>query len=435
MLCMVAVACSSSSVTNGVEAEDGLLRLIVMVSRHGVRAPVAEFNTTAPTAASEYASRTWPVWPVKDGDLTPHGRELAVRLGEYYRLFYLPQLGFESTPGSECPPKDWITVVPDSIQRDEETAEGFLRGLLPGCSVEIQKLPSPNALYQPQKVIKEYPGEEARSAVLARIGRIEDMQTELAEPLKKIQDVLDCCQPPACGGQATCDLETLPSGFNKSGMFFGTLFVGLSASETFLMEYAQGMPASDVGWGEVDLHDILEMLPVQNQVMSVLESTDGPAQAYGSNITAHVLGSLEQAVTGSDVEGVTGSPQARVVGYFAHDGTIANVAGTLKLRWDSPDVLENGTPPCGALVFELHESLDGEHSVQLWFVTQTLDQMRSGAELTLEEPPLRLPVTMESCGSESDVQECSYDDFAELVKTRINTEYVDPELALDGVAQ
>src|SRR5262249_56930319 len=56
------------------------LERVVLVSRHGVRAP------TDSRELNDYTkSRTWPTWPVKDACLTPHGKLLASRMGSFYR--------------------------------------------------------------------------------------------------------------------------------------------------------------------------------------------------------------------------------------------------------------------------------------------------------------------------------------------------------------
>src|SRR5262249_8032086 len=56
------------------------LERVVLISRHGVRAP------TDSDKLNDYTkSRTWPRWPVQDACLTPHGRLLASRMGSFYR--------------------------------------------------------------------------------------------------------------------------------------------------------------------------------------------------------------------------------------------------------------------------------------------------------------------------------------------------------------
>ena len=56
------------------------LESVVIVSRHGVRAP-----TKSTQLMQEITPDTWPGWPVKLGWLTPRGGELISYLGHYQR--------------------------------------------------------------------------------------------------------------------------------------------------------------------------------------------------------------------------------------------------------------------------------------------------------------------------------------------------------------
>ena len=58
------------------------LRMVIVVSRHGVRSP------THPTELQAYAAQTWPAWSGKPGNLTEHGAALMQQFGAYYRRTY-----------------------------------------------------------------------------------------------------------------------------------------------------------------------------------------------------------------------------------------------------------------------------------------------------------------------------------------------------------
>jgi 4-phytase / acid phosphatase len=73
-------------VVNDAPAADYELLSTVIVSRHGVRSPIAGTPSLARIAADP-----WPSWPVPPGYLTPRGAELARLLGVYYRDHYAAQ--------------------------------------------------------------------------------------------------------------------------------------------------------------------------------------------------------------------------------------------------------------------------------------------------------------------------------------------------------
>src|SRR5271170_1023042 len=61
-------------------------KLAIVLSRHGIRAPVH--------ALTDYARSAWPdlqsAWHVREaGDLTPHGAQAIALLGAYYRAHYV----------------------------------------------------------------------------------------------------------------------------------------------------------------------------------------------------------------------------------------------------------------------------------------------------------------------------------------------------------
>lgn len=59
------------------------LRFVLLVSRHGVRAPLGSNARIA-----EFAAQTWPTWSVQAGFLTPHGGDAVQLMGAYYASFY-----------------------------------------------------------------------------------------------------------------------------------------------------------------------------------------------------------------------------------------------------------------------------------------------------------------------------------------------------------
>jgi hypothetical protein len=73
-------------VNDAAPAADYELLSTVIVSRHGVRSPIAGTPSLASIAADP-----WPSWPVRPGYSTPRGAELARLLGVYYRDYYVAQ--------------------------------------------------------------------------------------------------------------------------------------------------------------------------------------------------------------------------------------------------------------------------------------------------------------------------------------------------------
>jgi 4-phytase/acid phosphatase len=81
-------------------------------------------------------------------------------------------------------------------------------------------------------------------------GSLENALKPYLDTVWKLQETLDCRAPRLCNPQTlTCSLETLPSKIRKTNdgvTLEGPISVGSTASEVFLLEYAQDMP--EVAW-------------------------------------------------------------------------------------------------------------------------------------------------------------------------------------------
>jgi len=65
-LCLLLLSCVLSA-----GAETGRLKMVIIVTRHGVRSP-----TGGKTQLNQYSSQPWPEWDVAPGYLTPQGARL-----------------------------------------------------------------------------------------------------------------------------------------------------------------------------------------------------------------------------------------------------------------------------------------------------------------------------------------------------------------------
>ena len=101
--------------------------------------------------------------------------------------------------------------------------------------------------------------------------------------------------------------------------------------------------------------------------------------------------------------------------YSGHDTDVASVAGLLRLDWSLPDLPKNDTPPAGALIFELWGGSTPETQlVRMWYVHQTLMQLRKLETLSLENPPSMVELKLPGCA-----QPCPFKQFQTIAKAAI----------------
>jgi 4-phytase/acid phosphatase len=205
----------------------------------------------------------------------------------------------------------------------------------------------------------------------------------------------------------------------------GALWIASTASELFLLEYADGKPPAQVGWGRADAPGIRKVLPLHDAAFDLLFRTPYLARRQGSSLLARVAGAL----TGQPLGGLP-APEpavrdARLVAFLGHDDHLANLGGLLGATWSMPGYPVNETPPAGALVFEKRRARDGSERVFAAYVAQSIEQMRDASPLTLASPPVRAPIRIPGCSRDEPGFPCALADFAAAVARTLDAECVD----------
>jgi 4-phytase/acid phosphatase len=412
-------ACLLGGGAAAAQSSDTLLQ-VVLVSRHGVRTP-----TIQPDVLSAWTAQQWPTWEEPFGHLTKHGKELATILGRYHRASLAAQ---GLLPSSGCPDPSSVYMYADVSERTDEMALGLLDGLAPGCGIPVlSKSPAKtDPVFHPvQGGVCQIDLLEAQTRILERVhGSFSTVVAEHGEAIGALQSALGCCKPDFCaafGRPRTCTLPALPTAAfglsqGQGAYMVGALDVASGASELFMLEYANGMSAGDVGWGKIGVAEIQRALELHDATFDLLYRTPYLARREGSSLLARVAGAL----TGLAFAGLA-PPEpavrgARFLAYIGHDTNIATLGGALDATWEMPGNPLNPTLPGGALMFERRRSADGHERVYVSYVAQTLEQMRSLAPLTLDAPPVRTPIRIPGCSASEPGYPCAIDDFTRVVR-------------------
>jgi 4-phytase/acid phosphatase len=405
--------------------QDDQLQFVVLISRHGVRSPTGKTDQL-----NRFSQQPWPKWTVPAGYLTEHGARLMTLFGVYDRELLAAE-GLLKPAG--CEDAAHIRIVADSDQRTRETGKALAAGLAPGCAIAVRALPegTPDPLFhslaagdgKPDRLL-------ATAAVSGRIGANPQGLAEAYRPqLEALEEVLRGCKLGAeCAGTtAAQSLFEIPSSIAPGqGDHLVELRTPLSTASTMaenlLLEYTEGMDSANVGWGRVDLHKLRELLELHTANEDIAQRTDYVARVQSSNLLAHALLSIQQAVTARPVTGALTQPGDRLLILVGHDTNLANVGGALGLAW-LIDGRRDDTPPGGALAFELWKRRGtGELSVKTFYMAQTLEQMRNATPLSIASPPERIPVFIPGCGRADG--SCTWKDFQEAVQTATSSTFI-----------
>ena len=415
-ICGLDAQAPTASSIQSAAVQDEELKFVVIVSRHGVRSP-----TGIKDQLNQYSSEPWPAWSVPPGYLTEHGARLMTLFGAYDREL-LADEGLLAASG--CADAAKIRIIADSDQRTRETGKALATGLVPGCSIELKVLPegTPDPLFHSLSAGVGHPDKLlATAAISGRIcGNPQGLIDAYRPQLIALEEVLRGCNPQAnCKGQPALrslfDLSsTIAPGRGDHLVDLRTpLSLASSMTENLLLEYTEGMDAAHVGWGRVDLAKLRELLQLHEASEEIERRTPYIARIQSSNLLAHILNSIRQAVVAKPVAGALTKPGDHLLILVGHDTNLSNIAGALGLDWIE-DGRRDDTPPGGALVFELWKATyTGTYSVRTFYTAQTLDQMRNATPLSVTNPPERVPVFVPGC-SRADLS-CPWKAFQQVV--------------------
>jgi 4-phytase/acid phosphatase len=344
-LALLALAPAALAAPRGkVVLERAVLERVVILQRHGVRPP-----TSTNDALAHYAQQPWPKWPVAAGELTAHGGETVRLVGSSLRRAYAGIL-----PARGCPASGEVVVWADgSDQRTRRSGEILAQALAPGCQVKAAWAPPlpRDPIFNGDRTapacrIEPAAAEQALAASIGP-GGIQTPATRAA--LARLQAIV---APRACaGGAGTCfsGPDRVVSGPNGPRLE-GPLATTASLAEDLLLEYAQGMPRSEVGWGRVGTAaDIAAVMPLHERYFAVYHGDRYAASRDGAPMARLILAALagEPGGRGPEV-----GPRTRLLALAGHDSNLVIMGAVFGLTWTLPDEPDS-TAPATALAFEL----------------------------------------------------------------------------------
>jgi 4-phytase/acid phosphatase len=341
---------ASSAQATAVSAPGWTLDRVVVVMRHGVRPP-----TKAQALPQIPVPGPWPTWDVNWGELTHHGEKAVALLGAFDRASYAALIG------SRCPT---IRAVADTDQRTVRTAEVYVAALLPGCAVgvEHEAAGESDPRFSPSRGAARLSDDQVLAAAGSALpaGGAARLDRDLAGEWAAIDHILDCHASACIAARPTS--VSAASGRVKLG---GALASGGSFSETLALEYADGQPLAQVGWGRVSRDEITRLLTLHAWEFAVTARPPAIARTGAAALLDEVATALS-------------APDAPAFSLFVgHDTNLALIGGALGLHWHGAQFAQDDPPPGGALIFERWRDSAGRYRLVLRFRSQSLDEMRN----------------------------------------------------------
>lgn len=400
------------------------LELVIILGRHGIRSPLY-----SPARLAQHSAQAWTAWPVAPGILTEKGGRQMTKMGAYLRQHYV-QAGLLS--GQPDQDSSLVEFRSDSDQRTIASAQKLGEGLLPGTPVRVAHRPLdvPDPLFVPVKMDLGHPDRAlAKAAILGRIGNSPQAVFEAHRAqYALLQHVLFGEQPvPANKLAPLTEVPGLGPGTNTNLVALtGPLQEGMTLTDALLLEYEEGFPLSQVGWGRVSRADLTELLAVQSLNFDLVQKTLYCAQAQGSNLARHLRETLDQAASGQPVAGAIGSAKQKLLVVLGHDTNQINLAGLLNISWTFPGAQSDPVLPGGALVLELRRGDDGVQRVRMYYVSQTLDELRDGDPVDAAHPPAVVPIFIPGCSASTPGYDAPLSAFDARIEAAIDPRFVVP---------
>ena len=411
--------------------DDTRLKQVIIFGRHSVRSALVANSTL-----NNFSAQPYPEFSVPPGYLTNNGATLETILGSYFRL-WLTKEGLLT--GNDTADATSVYFRANTIQRTVASAEAFAAGLLPAGSVAVNYYgpQQSDPLFDPVGAgIARLDQQMAVAAIAGRVGgNAQSLATAYAPELALMRSVLfgyPAGQSPAPAAPAgKVDVAAIPFQLAETGPSGwpvdpgGLAMVGL-AVDPFIMEYAEGLPASQVGWGQLTADGISQASRLYTLGIDLECRTPYLDKVQSSNLASHVVRSLVQAATGKALTGALGHPSTKAIVLIASDVNIGGLAGLLHLDWIVPGYQADYCSPGGALVFELRQSQStGEYVVRTSYIAQTLDQLRNRTVLTLKTSPAIAPVFIPGCSFHNATFDCPLGKFEALAKQEIDPLSID----------
>lgn len=356
------------------QGEAKLLK-IVALSRHGVRSPTQDAKTL-----SMWSQKTWPVWPVKKGELTPRGGRLVTAMWKNLDITFKAKGLLQQ---ASCPAPGSVFIRADVDERTKATADAIAMAMGDNCSIGYAVMDEKvDPLFHPVKagLYRFNPIPAATDVLSMTSGGLENLQEDFSGALALLGRING---PPASAMCArftlmpNCQIADLPNAISVSPdgtniRLVGSLGVASSLAEIFLLEYGE-WPGVSAGWGQVDATTLSQLLPVHSTIFDVVNRAPVVAWAKGSSL----LNEMTAALFNEHYD--PRCNDAKLVIFVGHDTNIANVGGLMGMTWQVAGYPRNGIPPAGVIFFELWEQ-QGKKYVEAKFLAQPLKALHSAFE-------------------------------------------------------
>jgi 4-phytase/acid phosphatase len=402
----------------GAPSRDRLV-MTVILSRHGLRSPLVPL-----AQLDRYAVLPWPVWPVAPGALTRRGFSQLTAMGSFDHALLAREGMFV---GKGCAAARSAYIWTDTDQRTIASGHALAEGLFTGCPVAVHQLPQGSAdpLFHPDQ---HHVPADIETAALIQVRACAKPDPQWEALIDRLQILLlDCVPGRSCHpanmppvSVKSAPLEVRPSTQDDVIHYGGSLPLASSLAEDFELEYMQGLPMQSVAWGHLSLAALQRLIALHTHYIACLNETPALAHLGASDLLAHIVATLRQAVEQHPDPAAIAPLERQLVLLDGHDSNLVGVAALLGLHWRL-DSRADDTPPASQIMFQVWKSPQGHAFVRVNVQMPTLVQMRTLAPLSLTQPPAQKRLVVRGCFGRHD---CAWATFQTAASRAVDPRFV-----------
>lgn len=419
---LLITACQTQQQTNSTiveldyQQQDLSLEKVVILSRHGIRAPFVAHDSIL----AKSTPFTWPQWQTKGGYLTPKGARLEQLFADYLVDWLQDQ---QLLDRNQCPDQE-ILIYTNSLPRTIDSGQSFAKGAFNSCNLAVYHLEEIGKMdntFNPitRSETNENFLQQANQAVDALIGKggFKQLNQKLSSNFTTLEQVLDYSESPSCIENKQCtfsnQVNTLTFEQGKEPKTTGALRNGTGAVDSFMLQYYEGYPLQDVAWGRIKTAEQWQQL---NQIKDTYNDVLFGTKVMAKQAATPLLTFIQNSFSDHDYAHplIKQAQQAKLVVLFGHDSNVGSIIPLLRIKdYQLPQQYEK-TPISGKIVFQQWKKPNGKSLMKIEYIYQTTEQLRNGSNLDATNPPQRVFLEMEDCPIDVNGF-CSMDNFEQAV--------------------
>ncbi len=372
---------------------DGKYRLskVLILSRHNLRSP----TTSGSRILASLTPHAWFEWTAAPGDLSMKGAQLETIMGQYFRQW----LESEGLIGENYVPEiGEMRFYANSYRRTIATTRYFSAGMLPMANIRVEyhlDLNDRDPVFMPET--PETISDEFRARTVKEIealGGVSGIGKRLEPDAALIAEIIDFKDSEYARENGVTSFTADDLSFDVDTMrLTGSLRVAGRASDALTLQYyeADGSNLAQAAFG----HNL------------TFEQWKGIARLKDMGITSYFyLPTMSRQFARPLLSVMRDelSEDERIFTFLCgHDVNLATILPSLEIEeYTARDTIEEKTPIGTKLVIEKRIGEDGEAYAALKLVYQSAKQMQSRAPLTLEHPPVIIPLRLQGLQANED---------------------------------